>query len=92
MLKHVRSVLGGFIANEDGIKKQAILPVAWVGAVMMAAAVVVSMPDKAHADYCWAAWGCCNCVSSCAEQCYASYSGCHLYGSSGLYRCRCGSP
>ena len=41
------------LASEDAVSKQAILPVAWVGAVLMAGAVVLSMPDKAHADTCW---------------------------------------
>ena len=45
MLKQVGSIVRGLIASEDGVRKQAILPVAWVGAVMMAAAVVL-MPEK----------------------------------------------
>ncbi len=96
MLKKFRDLVGGFVASEDAVRKQAILPLAWVGAVMMAAAVVVSMPEKAHADYCWAAW-CYNtspsiCTSSCNTSCYSWSSGCVPYGSSGLKRCRCGWP
>ena len=94
MLKQVRSFLVSFIASEEGVKKQAILPVAWVGAVMMAAAVVLSMPAKADA-YCWVDVDCHNvspspCPSECGDKCYTYSSGCHLYGSSGTYRCRCG--
>ena len=97
MLKQIRSMLGGFIASEDGVRKQAMLPVAWVAAVMMAAAFVLSMPERAHADYCWSSqWDCYNvspspCPSTCAKDCRTYSSGCHLYGSSGLYRCRCWS-
>ncbi len=94
MLKQVRSLLGGFIASEDVGRKQAILPVAWVGAVMMAAAVVLSMPAKADA-YCWVAVDCYNvspspCPYVCGKYCKVYSSGCVQYGSSGTYRCRCG--
>ena len=99
MLKQVFRFLVGFIASEDGVRKQAILPVAWVGAVLMAAAVVLSMPEKAHADYCWTAWDCdldttpkIDCDDWCEDECYTYSSGCVPYGSSGRYRCRCGSP
>ena len=93
MLKQVGSIVRGLIASEDGVRKQAILPVAWVGAVMMAAAVVL-MPEKAQADTCWAAWHCNNhhsywCKDSCAESCTGSSGwACLRYGS-GPYRCKC---
>ena len=58
MLKQVRSLLGGFVASEDGVRKQAILPVAWVGAVMMTAAAVLSMPQAAQAGSCWTSVNC----------------------------------
>ena len=99
MLMQVYRFLVGFIASEEGVKKQAILPVAWVAAVMMAAAVVLSMPEKAHAGYCWTAWDCdldttpaIDCGWWCGNKCYTYSSGCVPYGSSGRYRCRCGSP
>ena len=41
------------LASEDTGAKGSMLPVAWVGAVMMAAAVVLGMPAKAHAETCW---------------------------------------
>ena len=101
MLRRMRSFLGSFIASEEGVKKQAILPVAWVGAVLMAGAVVLSMPDKAQAGtYCWASW-CpntspavnCNYVcknsSSCPQK---NWGTCLNYGSSGQKRCRCQDP
>ena len=53
MLMQTFRFLVGFIASEQGVKKQAILPVAWVAAVMMAGAVVLSLPEKAQADTCW---------------------------------------
>ena len=53
MFRQISSFLVGFVASEEGVKKQAILPVAWVGAVLMAGAVVLGMPEKAHADTCW---------------------------------------
>ena len=41
------------LASEDTGAKGSMLPVAWVGAVMMAAAAVLGMPEKAHAGSCW---------------------------------------
>ncbi len=94
-LKQVRSFLVGFIASEEGVKKQALLPVAWVGAVLMAAAVVLSMPEKAHASVCWGAWHCDSesayfCKGNCQNVCPSQNSGwdCVRYGS-GPYRCKC---
>ena len=40
MFRQISSFLVGFVASEEGVKKQAILPVAWVGAVLMAGALV----------------------------------------------------
>ena len=98
MLMYIRRVMC-VLASEDAVSKRSILPVAWVGAVMMAAAIVLSMPEKAHADYCWTAWDCdldttpkIDCGWWCEEKCYTYSSGCVKYGSSGRYRCRCGSP
>ena len=96
MLMQVFRFLVAFIASEEGVKKQAILPVAWVGAVMMTAAVVLSMPDKAQAStYCWAAWcpntsPAINCNTACQAVCSPKNWGtCLNYGSSGMKRCRC---
>ena len=87
------------LASEDAVSKRSILPVAWVGAVMMAATIVLSMPQKAHADYCWSVWDCdldttpkIDCDWWCDHECDTCSSGCVKYGSSGRYRCRCGSP
>ncbi len=100
MLKRFRNLVGGFIASEDGVRQQAILPVAWVGAVMMAGAVVLNMPDKAQAStYCWAG-GCpntspaVNCNYECqnSSSCEQNWGTCLYYGSSGLKRCRCQDP
>ena len=95
MLRRARSFLGGFIANENGVKKQAILPVAWVAAVMMAAAVVLSMPEKAQAGSCWTTIGCagqnasyCQSVCTGSGGCGGSGWACLRYGS-GPYRCKC---
>ena len=99
MLHQGIRVLRSFLTSEEGVTKQAILPVAWVGAVLMAGAVVLSMPDKAQAStYCWAG-GCpntspsvnCNiaCQNSCPQQPWGT---CLNYGSSGLKRCRCQWP
>lgn len=85
--------------SEEGVKTQAILPVAWVAAVLMVGAVVLNMPDKAQAStYCWAAW-CPNtspavnwnyeCKRSCAPK---NWGTCLNYGSSGKKRCRCQDP
>ena len=93
MLRRMRSFLG-VIASEDGLQKQSILPVAWVGAVLMAAAVVLSMPEKAHA-VCYAGWDCEDlastsyCPTTCQATCGTSYDACVQYGSTGRYRCRC---
>ena len=96
MLKRIGNLVGGFIASEDGVRKQAILPVAWVGAVMMAAAVVLSMPEKAHASVCWARWGCENhstywCKGICDQECPSEITGwtCTRYGSAPKWRCKC---
>ena len=94
MLKQMGRAVGGILASEDGVQKKAILPVAWVAAVMMAGAFVLSMPAKAHA-YCWVDVDCYNvspspCPYVCGEDCYTYSSGCVQYGSSGTYRCRCG--
>ena len=81
------------LASEDAVSKQAILPVAWVAAVLMAAAVVL-MPEKAQAETCWAAWHCNNHHPYwCKEECRVSCSdtsgwACVRYGS-GPYRCKC---
>ena len=100
MLMQVFRFLVAFIASEEGVKKQAILPLAWVGAVMMTAAVVLSMPDKAQAStYCWAAW-CpntspavnCNYVCQNSTSCTQNWGTCLNYGSSGLKQCRCQDP
>lgn len=95
MLKQIRSV-GGFIASEDGLRKRAILPVAWVAAVMMAGAVVLSMPEKAHADVCWASWDCDRqaaywCQGRCKSECREQISGwdCARYASAPRWRCKC---
>ena len=94
MLKYVGGILRQFVTSEDGVSQQAILPVAWVGAVLMAAAVVLGMPDKAHADVCWADWGCDNyhaywCQGECADtSCTGGGWACVRYGS-GPYRCKC---
>ena len=99
MLHQVIRVLRSFLTSEEGVRKQAILPVAWVGAVLMAGAVVLSMPDKAQAStYCWAAW--CpntspsvNCNYECRRSCPQKHWGtCLNYGSSGMKRCRCQDP
>ena len=96
MLHQGIRVLRSFLTSEEGVRKQAILPVAWVGAVLMAGAVVLSMPDKAQASsYCWAAW--CpntspsvNCNNVCqSSSCNTAWGTCVNYGSSGLKRCRC---
>ena len=96
MLHQVIRILRSFLTSEEGVKKQAILPVAWVGAVLMAGAVVLSMPDKAQAStYCWADW--CpntspsvNCNTSCQNNCPTKPWGtCLNYGSSEMKRCRC---
>ncbi len=95
MLRRIRSVVGGFIANEDGVRKQAILPVAWVAAVLMAGAVVLSMPEDAQADTCWGAWGCNShhaywCKDDCdASPCDGGGWACVRLGSSPYYRCKC---
>ncbi len=95
MFMQIRTFLVGFIASEEGLKKQAILPVAWVGAVLMAAAVVLNMPDKAQAStYCWAAWcpdtsPAVNCNNACEDSCDIAWGTCLYYGSSGQKRCRC---
>ncbi len=80
--------------DPGSVKKQAILPVAWVGAVLMATAVVLSMPDKAQANTCWLNWGCNNahpywCKSICQgnDACGDGWA-CAKYGSAG-YRCKC---
>ena len=96
MFIKMRTFLVGFIASEEGVRKQTILPVAWVAAVMMAAAIVLSMPDKAHADVCWADWGCDSepayfCDGNCEDKCGEDYNSgwdCVRYGS-GPYRCKC---
>ena len=84
------------LASEDAVSKQAILPVAWVAAVLMAAAVVLNMPDKAQAStYCWAAWcpntsPAINCNDACEDSCAPKNWGtCLNYGSSRFKRCRC---
>ena len=89
----IRSVLC-VLASEDTGAKRSMLPVAWVGAVMMAAAVVLGMPEKAHAQTCWLDWGCDTkpayfCQGRCQSEC-GSFSawGCVRYGS-GPYRCKC---
>ncbi len=96
MLHQVIRVLRSFLTSEEGVRKQAILPVAWVGAVLMAGAVVLSIPDTAQAStYCWAAW--CpntspsiNCNTVCANSCpQKPWGTCLNYGSSGKKRCRC---
>ena len=96
MFMKMRTFLVGFIASEEGVRKQTILPVAWVAAVMMAAAIVLSMPDKAHADVCYAAWNCDSreayfCQGECEDDCdeYNSGWACVRYGSSPKYRCKC---
>ncbi len=98
-MRHVHAdshFLVGFIASEEGVKKQAILPVAWVSAVLMAGAVVLNMPDKAQAStYCWAAWcpntsPAINCNDVCEDSsCATAWGTCLNYGSSGMKRCRC---
>ena len=87
------------LASEDTGAKRSMLPVAWVGAVLMAAAVVLGMPEEAHADYCWSAWDCnldttpkIDCDWWCDYECDTYSAGCVKYGSSGRYRCRCGCP
>ncbi len=92
----IRAFLVGFIASEEGVKTQAILPVAWVAAVMMVGAVVLNMPDKAQAStYCWADWcpdttPAVNCNDACKDSCNPKNWGtCLNYGSSGMKRCRC---
>ena len=94
MLMQVYRFLVGFIASEEGVKKQAILPVAWVAAVMMAGAVVLSMPDKAQANTCWLNWGCdsadaywCQPICGGNDACGDGWA-CAKYGSAG-YRCKC---
>ena len=94
MSHDVIGVLRSFVASEEGVRKQAILPVAWVGAVLMAGAVLLSMPTKADASTCWAAW--CpntspsvNCPQSCQSSCGQIYGTCTSYGSSGQKRCKC---
>lgn len=82
------------LASEDTVAKRSILPVAWVGAVLMAAAVVLSMPDKAQADTCWGAWGCANqhpyfCQSDCQNSWCGDGWACVQIGSSGYSRCKC---
>ena len=96
MFMKIRAFLVGFIASEEGVQKQAILPVAWVAAVLMAGAVVLNMPDKAQAStYCWAAWcpntsPAVNCNTACQSNCFPKNWGtCLNYGSSGQKRCRC---
>ena len=84
------------LASEDAVSKQAILPVAWVAAAMMAATVVLSMPDKAEAGTCWTAWGC-NTQPAywCSQFCNSDNSpcgdgwACVRWGSSPYYRCKC---
>ena len=97
LFMRIRTFLVGFIASEEGVQKQAILPVAWVAAVMMAAAVVWSMPDKADASHvCWGKWHCDQeaayfCQSDCYDGCGEDYRNgwaCVRYGS-GPYRCKC---
>ena len=84
------------LASEDAVSKRSILPVAWVAAAMMAAAVVLNMPDKAQAStYCWASWGpntspAINCNSAClSSSCATAWGTCLYYGSSRFKRCRC---
>ena len=84
------------LASEDTGAKRSMLPVAWVGAVMMAAAAVLGMPEKAHADVCYAEWDCDSkpayfCQGSCQRDCREQNSGwdCVRYGSSPRYRCKC---
>ena len=95
----IRTFLVGFIASEEGVQTQAILPVAWVAAVLMVGAVVLNMPDKAQAStYCWAAWcpntsPAINCNDECKRDCPGKNWGtCLNYGSSGKKRCRCQDP
>ena len=82
------------LASEDTGAKRSMLPVAWVGAVMMAAAVVLGMPAKAHAGVCWADWGCDTkpayfCKGQCNCWCEGTTAwACVRYGS-GPYRCKC---
>ena len=94
MLMQIFRFLVGFIASEEGVKKQAILPVAWVGAVLMATAVVLSMPDKAQANTCWLNWGCnnahpywCKSIFQGNDACGDGWA-CAKYGSAGC-RCKC---
>ena len=95
MLRQIRSVLGGFITNEEGVREQSMLPVAWVGGVMMIAAVVLSMPEKAHAGICWTSTACQNqhpyyCQSVCAgSPCHASGWSCTPFPGTLQYRCKC---
>ena len=95
LFMRIRTFLVGFIASEEGVQKQAILPVAWVGAVLMAGAVVLSMPDRAQASTCWAGWcpnttPAINCNNACQQSsCNTQWGTCLYYGSSGMKRCRC---
>ena len=96
MLKQIRSMLGGFIASEDGVRKQAILPVAWVAAVLMAGAVVLSIPEKAHAGSCWTSIGCagqnayyCQSVCSGSGGCGGTGWSCTPFPGTLVKRCKC---
>ena len=96
MFMKIRTFLVGFIASEEGVRKQGILPVAWVAAVIMAAAVVFSMPEKAHAGSCWTTTSCggqsayfCQSVCQNGFNCNGSAWACRPYPGTLQYRCYC---
>ena len=93
MLKYVGGILRQFVTSEDGVSQQAILPVAWVAAVMMAAAVVVSMPEKAQAGTCWTG-NCAGqhayyCKDICDDVCSATAWSCKTYPGTLQKKCFC---
>jgi hypothetical protein len=67
------------------------LPVAWAAGVLVAAAVMFGMPEKAHAACGWGP-SCTPGVSNCSQLCWQSLgcstTGCALYAP-GDYRCYC---
>lgn len=85
--------MGAFLASETGFVRQRTgLPVAWAVGVLVAAAVLFGMPDRAHAA-CgfWGADcspGSSTCTSYCVDYMHCSSGQCALY-SPGVYKCYC---